>query len=956
MAGDYSRKIFTREKHYSGVLMQQGRVQLDSDWNEQLDIQQYRTGTQTIDVVGVAGAPKASAGFQIGVSAAGSQLTISPGRLYAGGLLCELDQPATYFRQPHYPAPDPAYFSASPAGSPAGPPDSDLRPLLSGTYLVYLDAWQRELNFRDDPQIHEVALGEADTTTRLQTVWQVKLMRVATEGASPVTCSSAIKEWISLQKPATGKLQVQTKRTADPKDPCLLPPTTGFRRLENQLYRIEVQKSGTRETATFKWSRDNASVETIIESIVATDVSSEKMTVRVADLGRDAVLGFALNQWIEVVDEHSTLTSQPRDLVRIVELDPGTRQLTLEGPIVSTESSARLKLRRWDQKERELPLQPPEAGGGWREVEDGIEVSFTEGTYHAGDYWMVAARTATGDVEWPQAAAPAAGPEARLPAGTAHHYCQLALVEIQQGLHKLQDCRRLFPPLTEITAADVGFNNAKCSFDPAVETVQQALDALCQQRRGSCTLTAIPGEGWESVFDKIGPNQDADLCFPVGDYVLRDSAKISGKGNLKLTGSGPGTRLLGSNLEAALVFENCRSVLIRDLYAESTLPGKPVPVVSPRLNGVFTFLGCPAVAVENATLNCGAAPARAACCLTVRNTEDKPGAVRICNCILQVGNQQQGILLVNMTTALVEHNTLGVYQASAPLSIKDVLAEPLLQAALRRRLISTLPNGPAGPSNPSPVLPSSSFTKAGRLRTAWQTLLRTHPLGEGADPQAEARHLRKMAQRLLVDEEFRRSFPPLEQEITAIIQHSRPVGTQGITLGGRIARDVRVLNNTIEGSLQGVHVGLSHASAATAAADRADTVTIAGNTIGIVLSPLALAQDRHGIFVGNCNSLLIENNNIRLVRLPGTRLFPIDGIRVWGNLGDRLMITKNYVASADGQRKHSFSNGIVVQPEPRVNKRPSTAQWVVMWNVAPSIDATVRANSGVVNRRENTPL
>ena len=29
MPGDYSRKTFNRSKHYSGVLMQQGRVQLE---------------------------------------------------------------------------------------------------------------------------------------------------------------------------------------------------------------------------------------------------------------------------------------------------------------------------------------------------------------------------------------------------------------------------------------------------------------------------------------------------------------------------------------------------------------------------------------------------------------------------------------------------------------------------------------------------------------------------------------------------------------------------------------------------------------------------------------------------------------------------------------------------------------------------------------------------------------
>ena len=38
MKGDFSRITFDPKKHYSRVLMQQGRVQLDADWNEQAAI------------------------------------------------------------------------------------------------------------------------------------------------------------------------------------------------------------------------------------------------------------------------------------------------------------------------------------------------------------------------------------------------------------------------------------------------------------------------------------------------------------------------------------------------------------------------------------------------------------------------------------------------------------------------------------------------------------------------------------------------------------------------------------------------------------------------------------------------------------------------------------------------------------------------------------------------------
>ena len=41
MRGDFTRDSFDRRHHYTRVLMQQGRVQLDADWNEQSAIAQH---------------------------------------------------------------------------------------------------------------------------------------------------------------------------------------------------------------------------------------------------------------------------------------------------------------------------------------------------------------------------------------------------------------------------------------------------------------------------------------------------------------------------------------------------------------------------------------------------------------------------------------------------------------------------------------------------------------------------------------------------------------------------------------------------------------------------------------------------------------------------------------------------------------------------------------------------
>ena len=58
MKGDFSRRTFNPRKHYAGVLMQQGRVQTDADWNEQGDIQRRRVRIEARDVIGPCGGPE----------------------------------------------------------------------------------------------------------------------------------------------------------------------------------------------------------------------------------------------------------------------------------------------------------------------------------------------------------------------------------------------------------------------------------------------------------------------------------------------------------------------------------------------------------------------------------------------------------------------------------------------------------------------------------------------------------------------------------------------------------------------------------------------------------------------------------------------------------------------------------------------------------------------------------
>src|SRR5262245_518437 len=101
MRGDFTRSTHDPIKHYSSVRMQQGRVQLDSDWNEQVDIATRLRETALRDVIGRTGAPRIGGGFRIGraqptTSSNYTDLYITPGRFYVDGTLCELEPPAEY--------------------------------------------------------------------------------------------------------------------------------------------------------------------------------------------------------------------------------------------------------------------------------------------------------------------------------------------------------------------------------------------------------------------------------------------------------------------------------------------------------------------------------------------------------------------------------------------------------------------------------------------------------------------------------------------------------------------------------------------------------------------------------------------------------------------------------------------------------------------------------------------
>ncbi len=454
MKGDFTRSTFKREEHYSSVRWQQGRVHLDADWNEQMDILAHRGRTTHGDVIGRCGGPAGDgpdgeplAGFRVDVDPADpSQLTVSPGRFYVDGILVENEALVSLAQQPDLPP-----LPGNSLADVLVPPGSELSP---GTYLAFLDVWERHITALEDPAIREVALGGPDTATRTRVVWQVKLMAAAPQGdaeedvETPLNCASELAGWEAATGASTGRMMARAEPTEETSGPCLVPAQAGYRGLENQLYRVEVHRVISEDEITVKWSRENGSVVT---AWLGQDPPPNANRITVQSSGRDQVLGFAADDWVELTDDVRELRGQPGLLVQVQSVEGNVLVLDPAVSVDRADFPVNPKVRRWDMPsdvgEIHVDLTAPDV---WIELEDGVQVQFQAGRYRTGDYWTIPARTATRDIEWPQDGSDPPQPLALPPQGIQHHHCRLALLSFDgEAWSVLSDCRPLFPPLTE---------------------------------------------------------------------------------------------------------------------------------------------------------------------------------------------------------------------------------------------------------------------------------------------------------------------------------------------------------------------------------------------------------------------------------------------------------------------------------------------------------------------------
>ena len=603
MSFDISRSSFRPRRNFLGVVMQQGRVQLDSDWNEWQDEYSRRIQAGTLDTIGQAVYPASTPNaFKItaGTNASGNTLYIGAGRYYVDGLLAENHGPETEAAWDD----SLGEMSGAPAFATTGTAQTDYTqqpylpnaqlPAAGSVCIAYLDVWQRDVTYLEDPWLIDPAVN-IDTTGRRQTVWQVKLLNLGTSGTTP-DCSTDIPSFDALSAPPAGRLTSGLVPNAA-SGPCCLSPNTGFTGQENQLYRVEIHTGGTPGAIpaagygsaalsggipTFKFSRDDASVQTSVSAIASVSTSSGAVSqLTVASLGRDQVLGFAVNDWIEITDDVYELNGEPGEIYQITGVTAATNTITLSGSVSShfplnggqTTPDLHTRITRWDQQGQiystdssgnltpwydlaagssgVIPIPPTGSSGLVLVLENGVTISFdlspeptsaNETGFRTGDYWLFSARAANGTVETLTAAPPL---------GINHHYAKLGVVTFPTVP---SDCRLEWPP-------SASGSSCCCSvtISPSTLTGDVSLQSILSSYQGLSTSVTI--------------------CLEPGTYALPSPLYLtSGFSNITLEACQPGTVILqalaGNEAQfndGLIVLDNCATITLSGLTLQVPL-------------------------------------------------------------------------------------------------------------------------------------------------------------------------------------------------------------------------------------------------------------------------------------------------------------------------------------------------------------------------------------------------
>jgi hypothetical protein len=438
MKGDFSRFTYDNTKNYLGLIKQQGRASLDSDWNEQAAIWIDNFRQLTLDIMGRFAIPLTpncltddnSNAFKIDefrrIPGGGFDFSIGKGMAYIDGLPLRLFDDYSYRNQPDLPEPELV------AGE--------------GNILVYLKSWIHTINYIDDHSIRESALGGPDTCHRFKHVGQIKAILCGGIDEFEKAGTFLKKQFDNSKITMTMKID----HSAEQIPLGFGDVDLGIGNIPGNLHmRVELHRGSSNNgdiEEGIKWSDDNCStVVPVLKSLGSNTLLVEES---------EQVSGVSLDKgdWVEIANFSTEFNGMGSQVTRIRNMDskdnglaiamdseihPLLRRLSI-GKKSGTKFNLKPRLRKW------TGFITPANLNKTHNLSKGIRIAFQipgkKSKFTPGAYWLFALR----DREYNKKFAPLNA----LPQGQDFNYVPLAIIP-RRGTQKsgpLIDCRKFYKP------------------------------------------------------------------------------------------------------------------------------------------------------------------------------------------------------------------------------------------------------------------------------------------------------------------------------------------------------------------------------------------------------------------------------------------------------------------------------------------------------------------------------
>ncbi|MGH8563221.1 MAG: DUF6519 domain-containing protein [Gammaproteobacteria bacterium] len=348
-AKDISRFLFQPLKRYSSVRMQQGRVMLDSDWNEGERIHDEEARRILAETVCAKGTPNEgflvqditdttvteppAPGEEFPPSKETYDFALGSGSFYLGGLRFEV-VPQIVAEGPDLERflsqTDWLQIDADLGNLPARPSLADLTN-ADGSFkarvdLVYLRGWEQCVTAVEDSELRERTLGGPDTSVRMRRMRRIEIEVLPEVGAiGRAICAAAFANLkAQLTAPREGdntgephlfddancelrskaRLTITFGGAGITEDPCKPKVTAGFLGAENQTIRVQLTA-----TNRFIWGYDNASP---FYRVQVLEEEGEPVKIKFLTLPRDQDAQPLKNETVEILPWSAFLPNQEK--------------------------------------------------------------------------------------------------------------------------------------------------------------------------------------------------------------------------------------------------------------------------------------------------------------------------------------------------------------------------------------------------------------------------------------------------------------------------------------------------------------------------------------------------------------------------------------------------------------------------------------------------------------------